>query len=332
MHVVKLKAPKLLDQMRQAMRVKHYSLQTEKSYISWVRRYIFFHDKRHPREMGDTEVQSFLSDLAVHRRVSASTQNQALNALVFLYKQVLKKELGVIDAVRARRPKRLPVVLTVQEVQKILSLLSGVNHLMVSLLYGSGLRLMECLRLRVKDIDFTAMHIIVRDGKGFKDRVTILPESVTPELKEHLVRIEVLHEYYLKSGYGDVELPYALQRKYPSAGLEWGWQYVFPAQSVSTDPRSGARRRHHIHESALQRAVKRAVKLSGMAKPVGCHTMRHCFATHLLESGTDIRTVQELLGHKDVKTTMIYTHVMKKPGIDVRSPLDEWRTKQMPES
>ena len=266
MHVVKPKAPKLIDQMRQAMRVKHYSLQTEKSYISWVRRYIFFHDKRHPREMGDTEVQSFLSDLAVHRRVSASTQNQALNALVFLYKQVLKKELGVIDAVRARRPKRLPVVLTQDEVQKILSLLSGVNHLMVSLLYGSGLRLMECLRLRVKDIDFAAKVIIIRDGKGFKDRVTILPESVIPELKEHLVRIKVLHEYFLKNGYGDVELPYALQRKYPNAGLEWGWQYVFPAANVSTAPRSETRRRHHIHESTLQRTVKKAIQLAGITK------------------------------------------------------------------
>jgi integron integrase len=332
MHMVVTKAPKLIDQMRQAMRIKHYSLRTEKSYINWVRRYIYFHNKRHPREMGATEVQSFLSDLAVQRRVSASTQNQALNALVFLYKQVLKKELGVIDAVRARRPKRLPVVLTQEEVQKILSLLSGVNHLIVSLLYGSGLRLMECLRLRVKDIDFAAKHIVVRDGKGFKDRITVLPESVIPKLKEHLVRIKALHEYCLKNGYGDVELPFALIHKYPNAAQQWGWQYVFPARNISSDPRKGARRRHHIHESVLQRAVKKAVKLSGIAKPAGCHTMRHCFATHLLESGTDIRTVQELLGHNDVKTTMIYTHVMKKPGIDVRSPLDIWRMDAVTES
>ena len=241
---------------------------------------------------------------------------------MFLYKHVLKKELGVIDAVRARRPKRLPVVLTREETQGVLSLLSGINHLIVSLLYGSGLRLMECLRLRVKDIDFAVKHIIVRDGKGFKDRVTILPESIIPELKEHLVRIKALHEDFLRRGYGDVELPYALIRKYPNAGREWAWQYVFPARNISTDPRTGARRRHHIHESVLQRAVKRAVRLSGIAKPVGCHTCRHCFATHLLESGTDIRTVQELLGHKDVKTTMIYTHVMQKPGINVQSPLD----------
>jgi len=214
------------------------------------------------------------------------------------------------------------VVLTQEETQGVLSLLSGVNHLIVSLLYGSGLRLMECLRLRVKEIDFAAKHIIVRDGKGFKDRVTILPESVIPELQEHLVRVKALHEDFLRLGHGDVELPYALIRKYPNAGREWGWQYVFPARNISTDPRTGARRRHHIHESVLQRAVKRAVRLSGISKPVGCHTMRHCFATHLLELGSDIRTVQELLGHKDVKTTMIYTHVMQKPGINVKSPLD----------
>ena len=322
METVSTKTPKLLDRMRQVMRVKHYSLRTEKSYVYWVRRYIFFHNKRHPQEMGEKEVQSFLTNQAVDKRVSSSTQNQALNAAVFLYKHVLKKELGVIDEVRARRPKRLPVVLTREETQGVLSLLSGINHLIVSLLYGSGLRLMECLRLRVKDIDFAVKHIIVRDGKGFKDRVTILPESIIPELKEHLVRIKALHEDFLRRGYGDVELPYALIRKYPNAGREWAWQYVFPARNISTDPRTGARRRHHIHESVLQRAVKRAVRLSGIAKPVGCHTCRHCFATHLLESGTDIRTVQELLGHKDVKTTMIYTHVMQKPGINVQSPLD----------
>ena len=322
METVGTKAPKLIDRMRQIMRVKHYSLRTEKSYVHWVRRYIFYHNKRHPQEMGAGEVQSFLSYLAVNQRVSASTQNQALNALVFLYKHVLKKELGAIDAVRAWRPKRLPVVLAREEAQRVLSLLSGEKHLVFSLLYGSGLRLMECLRLRVKDIDFAAKYIIIRDGKGFKDRVTILPESVVPELKEHLVRVRALHEDFLRRGYGDVELPYALIRKYPNAGQEWAWQYVFPARNISTDPRTGTRRRHHIHESVLQRAVKRAVTLSGIAKSVGCHTMRHCFATHLLESGTDIRTVQELLGHKDVKTTMIYTHVMKKPGIDVRSPLD----------
>ncbi|MHA1305293.1 MAG: integron integrase [Candidatus Heimdallarchaeaceae archaeon] len=312
-----------MDQLSGVMRLKHYSLKTEKSYVHWVRRFILFHKKRHPQEMGAPEVQAFLNYLAVDQHVSASTQNQALNALVFLYKHVIKKELGTIDAIRAQRPKRLPVVLTREENQKILSLLSGGNHLMASMLYGSGLRLMECLRLRIKDIDFSAKHITVRDGKGSKDRVTILPETIIPELSQHLVRVKALHDDFLQRGYGEVELPYALVRKYPNAGREWAWQYVFPAKNISTDPRTGARRRHHIHESVLQRAVKHAVRLSGIPKHGGCHTMRHCFATHLLESGVDIRTVQELLGHKDVKTTMIYTHVMQKPGIDIRSPLDE---------
>ncbi len=305
------------------MRLKHYSLKTDKSHVHWGRRFILFHKKCHPQEMGAPEVQAFLNYLAVDQHVSASTQNQALNALVFLYKHVIKKELGTIDAIRARRPKRLPVVLTREETQKILSLLSGGNHLMASMLYGSGLRLMECLRLRIKDIDFSAKHIIVRDGKGSKDRVTILPETIIPELSQHLVRVKAIHDDFLQRGYVEVELPYALVRKYPNAGREWAWQYVFPAKNISTDPRTGARRRHHIHESVLQRAVKHAVRLSGIPKHVGYHTMRHCFATHLLESGVDIRTVQELLGHKDVKTTMIYTHVMQKPGVDIRSPLDE---------
>ncbi|MBA7683278.1 Tyrosine recombinase XerD [subsurface metagenome] len=314
--------PKLLDQMKTIMRIKHYSLKTEKSYVHWVRRYIYFHKKQHPIQMGALNVQKFLSYLAVEQHVSASTQNQALNALVFLYKHVLKKELGSIDAVRARRPKHLPVVLTVEETQRVLSQLSGVKQLMARLLYGSGLRLMECLRLRVKDVDISANQIIVRDGKGFKDRVTILAETVVPVLNEHLILVEALHKDFLGRGYGEVELPYALARKYPNAKSEWGWQYVFPAKNISTDPRSGIKRRHHIHESNLQKAVKNAVRLSGISKHVGCHTFRHCFATHLLEMGVDIRTVQELLGHKDVKTTMIYTHVMKKPGIDVKSPLD----------
>jgi integron integrase len=314
--------PKLLDQLREVLRLKHYSPKTEKSYVHWGRRFILFHKKRHPQEMGTPEVQTFLNYLAVDQHVSASTQNQALNALVFLYKHVLKKELGNIDAIRARRSKHLPVVLTRKETQKVLSLLSETQRLMASLLYGSGLRLMECHRLRIKDIDFTAKQIIVRDGKGFKDRVTILPESVIPELKQHLIRIKSLHNDFSKRGFAEVELPYALSKKYPNAKYEWVWQYVFPAKNISTDPRSGVRRRHHTHESVLQRAVKRAVRLSGIAKPAGCHTFRHCFATHLLESGVDIRTVQELLGHSDVRTTMIYTHVMQKPGIGVRSPLD----------
>jgi len=315
--------PRLLDQMKAAIRTKHYSLKTEKSYVQWIRRYIYFHEKQHPQEMGALEVQRFLSYLAVEKHVSASTQNQALNALVFLYKHVLRKELGSIDAVRARRPKHLPTVLTKKEAQRVLAHLSDTKQIMARLLYGSGLRLMECLRLRVKDVDIAAKQIIVRDGKGFKDRVTILAETVVPALKEHLVRVKALHKDFLSRGFGEVELPYALEKKYPNAKYEWCWQYVFPARSVSTDPRSGARRRHHIHESSLQKAVKKAARLSGISKHVGCHTFRHCFATHLLEAGVDIRTVQELLGHKDVKTTMIYTHVMKKPGINIISPLDE---------
>ena len=238
-----------MDQLRETLRLKHYSLKTEKSYVNWVRRFILFHNKRHPQEMGTIEIQAFLNYLAVKLHVSASTQNQALNALVFLYKHVLKKELGVIDAIRARRSKHLPVILTREEVQKILSLLPETQRLMASLLYGSGWRLMECHRLRVKDIDFSRKQIIVRDGKGFKDRVTILPESLMPELKQHLKRVKILHSDFLKRGYGEVELPYGLSKKYPNAKYEWGWQYVFPARNISTDPRTGARRRHHTHES-----------------------------------------------------------------------------------
>jgi integron integrase len=317
-----MQKPKLLETLTGSLRIKHYSLKTEKSYISWVKRYIYSHNKRHPMEMGTAEVRSFLNYLAVNRNVSASTQNQALNALVYLYKNVLKKDLGIIDAERARRPKRLPVVLSKSDTQKIIANLSGIYSLIVRMLYGCGLRLIEALRLRVKDIDFEANHIVVRDVKGFKDRVTVFPENIVDDLKEHLVRVKSLHTQFLKRGFGSVELPYALANKYPNAEFEWGWQYIFPAQNISVDPRSGVKRRHHIHESSVQRAVKQAVKLAGIVKQVGCHTFRHCFATHLLEAGYDIRTVQELLGHKDVKTTMIYTHVMKKPGIAVKSPLD----------
>jgi integron integrase len=315
-------SPRLLDRMRSVLRIKHYSLRTEKSYLHWARRYILFHRKRHPRDMGAEEVRSFLSFLAVDQRVSASTQNQALNALVFLYKHVLNRELGIVDAVRARRSRYLPTVLARGETQRVLSQLSGESRLICGLLYGSGLRLMECLRLRVKDLDFGAGRITVRDGKGFKDRVTVLPQTLATELQEHLVRVKALHEDFCRRGQGGVELPYALERKYPRAGQEWGWQYVFPARNVSVDPRSGTRRRHHVHESVPQRAVRRAARLAAIPRPVGCHTFRHCFATHLLEAGTDIRTVQELLGHKDLNTTMIYTHVMRKPEINVKSPLD----------
>jgi integron integrase len=312
----------LSDHLRDVMRLRHYSLQTERVYVNWVGRFFNFHKRRALESMGDVEVKAFLNHLAVNERVSASTQNQALNALVFFYKNVIHKELGPIDAIRARRPKRIPVVLSADEIERVLAVLTGETRLMAGLLYGSGLRLKECLSLRVKDIDFELQQITVHEGKGFKDRVTVLPVALVAELKRHLVRVQALHTEFLKRGFGGVELPYALSRKHPSAETEWPWQYVFPAKSLSADPQTGTRRRHHVHESVLQRAVKRAGKLAGIVKPIGCHTFRHCFATHLLETGTDIRTVQELLGHSDVSTTMIYTHVMKKPGIAIKSPLD----------
>jgi integron integrase len=313
---------KLLDQMRDALRTQHYSIRTENAYVDWARRFILFHDKRHPKDMGQAEVQAFLTHLAVEQHVAASTQNQALSALLYLYRSVLEKPLEAVDVVRARKPQRLPVVLTKAEAQRVIGAMSGVNQLMARLLYGSGLRLMECLRLRVKDVDFEQRAITVRDGKGGKDRFTILPESVIPPLRDHLARVRHLHAGDLKAGYGEVYLPDALERKYPNAAREWIWQYVFPSDRLSTDPRTGVNRRHHLDESGLQRAVRRAAKLVGLDKPVSCHTFRHSFATHLLEAGYDIRTVQELLGHKDVKTTMIYTHVLNRGGLAVRSPLD----------
>jgi integron integrase len=314
---------KLLDQVRDTLRLKHYSIRTENSYVDWIRRYILFHNKRHPREMGAPEVQAFLTHLAVKENVAASTQNQALSALLFLYREVLHKDLGPIDALRAQKPKRLPTVLTKDEVRKVIGNLSGTHRLMASLLYGSGLRLMECLRLRVKDVDFARRAIIVRDGKGEQDRVTMLPESLIAPLQEHLQRVKRLHEEDLAKGYGSVYLPDALDRKYPNASREWIWQYVFPSDHLSTDPRSGVVRRHHLDESGLQKAVRAAARAAGINKRVTCHTFRHSFATHLLENGYDIRTVQELLGHKDVKTTMIYTHVLQRGGLAVRSPLDD---------
>ena len=314
---------RLLDQVREVMRLKHYSLRTEQTYIQWIKRFIFFHQKRHPREMGAPEVKAFLTDLAVRHRVAASTQNQGLNALVFLYQKVLDLSLGEIgEYARAKRPQRLPVVLTREEVQRLLAAMKDTYQLMTRLLYGTGMRLMECIRLRVKDVEFERNQIIVREGKGQKDRVTVLPSSIKPALQDHLARIKLRHEQDLKEGYGQVYLPNALAQKYPAADREWCWQWVFPSAKRSVDPRSGKERRHHIQEVGLQRAVKEAVRLSGINKPASCHTLRHSFATHLLESGYDIRTVQELLGHKDVSTTMIYTHVMQQPGIGVRSPLD----------
>jgi len=322
---------KLLDQactelcqsVRDTIRFKQYSIRTEQAYVHWIKRYIFFHNLQHPNDMGSPEIEAFLIHLTVKENVAASTQNQALAALLFLYREVLDEDLdGPIDAMRAKRPKRLPTVLTKEEVSKVIGFLSGTNQLMVKLLYGSGLRLMECVRLRVKDVNFAQRQIIIRDGKGMKDRVTMLPDVLIQPLREHLQHTKHVHEDDLVKGYGSVYLPFALEREYPNANREWIWQYVFLASKRSTDPRSGAVRRHHIHESGLQKAVKRAAKLAGINKRVTCHTFRHSFATHLLESGYDIRTVQELLGHKNVKTTMIYTHVLNRGGLAVRSPLD----------
>ena len=315
--------PRLLDQVREAIWTRHYSLRTESAYVGWIRRFILFHNKRHPLEMGETEISQFLSVLAVEKQVSAATQNQALSALLFLYREVLDQHVGWLDeVVRAKRPQRLPVVLTRQEVRALLGALEGVHWLMASLLYGAGLRLLECLRLRVKDIDFSNNQIVVRAGKGNKDRITMLPTVVKAPLATHLAHIRVLHEHDLAQGFGRVYLPDALQRKYANADREWGWQWMFPATQISVDPRSGVQRRHHLHESVLQRAVKEAARKAGLSKAASCHTLRHSFATHLLENGYDIRTIQELLGHQDVKTTMIYTHVLNRGGKGVHSPID----------
>ena len=313
---------KLLDQVRDAIRRKHYAYRTEETYVSWIRQYILFHDKRHPQEMGAAEIEAFLTYLARERNVAASTQNQALSAILFLYREVLHMPVAKVEVTWANKPKRLPTVLSKEETSRVLACLTGINRLMGHLLYGSGLRLMECMRLRTKDVDFGQRHIIVRDGKGFKDRVTLLPESVIEPLQKQMDYAKVVHERDLIAGYGRTSLPNALSIKYPNADREWGWQYVFPASKVSLDKRTDTMRRHHLHESVLQKAVKKAAQRAGIRKPVGPHTFRHCFATHLLESGYDIRTVQELMGHKDVKTTMVYTHVMNKGPLAVRSPLD----------
>jgi integron integrase len=315
--------PRLLDQVRARIRARHYSHRTEESYTRWIKRFIFFHNKRHPRQLGAPEVEAFLSGLATVRNVSASTQNQALAALLFLYKEVLGVELPWLDNITRAKPReRLPVVLTQAEVNKLLSHLDGTHGLMLRLMYGTGMRLMECVRLRVKDVDFDRGEIIIRDGKGGKDRVTMLPLSLAQPLSEHLGRVRLLHEQDRQAALPGVELPYALDKKYPNAGKSWGWFWVFPAATLSTDPRSRIRRRHHTYEQGLQRSVKRAAEAAHIAKPVTTHTLRHCFATHLLENGYDIRTVQELLGHSDVSTTMIYTHVLNRGGRGVRSPLD----------
>lgn len=315
--------PRLLDQVRARCRVRHMSLRTERVYIQWARRFILANGKRHPRDMGAVEVEAFLSHLAVHGDVAASTQNQALSALLFLYRQVLGIELPWMESVvRAKRPQRIPVVLSRDEVARLLAMLEGPVWLMAALLYGTGMRLMECVRLRVKDVDFGRGEICVRDGKGGKDRRVPLPMRLREVLTARIARVRIVHGQDLLSGHGSVGLPHALARKYPNAPREFGWQYVFPAIKLSIDPRSGEERRHHVDESGLQRAVKGARGRAGIDKPATCHTLRHSFATHLLESGHDIRTVQELLGHKDVATTQIYTHVLGRGAGGVLSPLD----------
>jgi integron integrase len=316
--------PKLLDQCRESLRMRHYSIRTERAYLGWIKRYILFHHKRHPADMGEDEIRAFLSDLAVNGNVAASTQTVALSALLFLYRDVLNKELPFVGNIeRAKKPQRIPEVFTRSEVKEILSRLQGTNLLIATLLYGSGLRLMEAARLRVKDIDFEMNQITVRDGKGEKDRVTMLPQTVKTQLQDHLVRVQKLHQDDLRAGFGEVYLPYALERKYPNASQEWKWQFVFPAAKISVDPRSGQKRRHHVSGDSIQRAVKQTMRRAAINKHGSCHTFRHSFATHLLESGYDIRTVQELLGHKDVRTTMVYTHVLNRGGQGVKSPLDD---------
>ena len=313
----------LLDRIRDKIRLKHYSIRTETAYVDWVRRFVNFHHRRHPRDLGPEHVEAFLTHLAVQRNVAASTQNQAKSALLFLYKEVLGSELPWLNGVEtARRPTRLPVVLNRSEVDAVLNRMHGTNGLMARLLYGSGLRLMEAARLRVKDLDLERCEILVRDGKGAKDRVTMLPSSLVDPLRAHLVLVRELHDRDIAAGLPGVYLPFALDRKYPSARLEWAWQYVFPSDRLSIDPRSGLRRRHHVDEQNVQRAMRQALRDAGVAKPATPHSLRHSFATHLLQSGYDIRTVQELLGHSDVSTTMIYTHVLNRGGRGVVSPLD----------
>lgn len=314
---------KLLDRVRAKIRLKHYSYRTEKTYINWIKRFILFHNKRHPSDMGVREIECFLTALAVQHNVAASTQNQAFNAVIFLYREVLDKEVnGIEKVIRAKKPQRLPTVLSRVEVKAIIEHTEGVYRLVIRLLYGTGMRVMECLQLRIKDIDYERKEIMIRGGKGAKDRVTVLPDTLLADLKEQMELIYPVYLQEVEEGRADVMLPPSVANKYPNAHKEWGWQFLFPSNSISTDPRSGAKRRHHLHEKNLQRAMKRSVRNAGITKPATPHTLRHSFATHLLESGYDIRTVQELLGHKEVSTTMIYTHVLNRGGRGVKSPLD----------
>ncbi len=315
--------PKLMDRVQQTARLKHLSLRTERSYAQYIRQYIYFHDKKHPKDMGVPEIRDFLVHMASEGNVAASTQNVARSALLFLYRDVLQMPLADLDPIPpAKRPSRIPVVFSKAEVKAVLSQLDGIHHLMASLLYGSGLRLMECLRLRVKDLDFDYKQIIIRDGKGRKDRVTMMPSSTIEPLKLQLQRAKLLHQEDLAQGYGLVYLPDALERKYSNANREWSWQWVFPAARLSVDPRTQQIRRHHLGETMLQKAVKQAIQKAGISKKGSCHTLRHSFATHLLEAGYDIRTIQELLGHEDIRTTMVYTHVLNQGGQGVKSPLE----------
>ena len=317
--------PKLLDQVREKCRLLHYSIRTEEAYVNWIRKFILFHNKRHPTEMGGPEVEGFLTHLAVQQHVAASTQNQAFAAILFLYKHVLERELAFVNSVRAKGPERLPTVLSIDEVRRVLDKMPRNSFgLMAELLYGTGMRLLECCRLRVKDVDFARNQLLVRDGKGGKDRAVPLPDRVVERLREQIERVRRLHEDDLANGFGSVSLPTALREKYPHADRELGWQYVFPSSRLSEDPRepNGPKRRHHVHESAMQKVLRCAVRALGLTKQTSCHTLRHSFATHLLDTGSDIRTVQELLGHADVSTTMIYTHVLQRGACGVRSPLD----------
>ncbi len=318
------KEKKLLEQYSDALRLKQYSPRTEKTYILWTRSYILFHKKRHPKEMGTLEIRQFITHLVTEKKVSASTQNQALSAILFLYRHVLHVQLDELElnAIRPQRAKSLPVVLSKEEARAVILKMSGVPQLVTQIMYGGGLRIMEVMRLRVKDIDFANRQIIVRDGKGENDRFTILPDSLIEPLKIHLQQVRHTHEIDLSKGFGSVYLPFALERKYPNADKEWIWQYVFPATSLFKDKKSGITRRHHLHETVIQKSIKEAAHLAKIDKRVTPHTFRHSFATHLLQNGYDIRTIQELLGHKDVKTTMIYTHVLQRGGLAVKSPLD----------
>ncbi|MDH5425334.1 MAG: integron integrase [Gammaproteobacteria bacterium] len=317
-------SPRLLQQVKNAIQLRHYSIRTEQAYVRWIKNFIYFHGKKHPKDMGDEEITAYLSHMASVKNVSAATQNQALNALVFLYRNVLDIEVGVFkELVRAKPSKRIPVVLTHAEAVEVLSHIDGMTGIMARLLYGSGLRVMECVRLRIKDIDYKFKQITVRDGKGKKDRVTLLPESLIEPLKEAVEHAKNIHRFDLSEGFGEVYLPYALARKYKKAPVETGWQYLFPASKRANDPRSNKERRHHISETVLQRAVKAAVRKTNIVKPATCHTFRHSFATRLIEKGTDIRTVQELLGHENVSTTEIYTHVLNINKRAVLSPVDE---------